>query len=92
VNRLRIEHFHLLVTEEPINSKKISKRDEFVLLKKFKGEAPASVNEGWISGDGVRVEWIAGRGLGILYKYKNDAKKCFDYAKQALRLLYKIKA
>ena len=73
-------------------SRVASERDEFVPLKDFVGQPPVRVHNGWISGDGVTAAWIPGKGLGVLYRYKMDARRCLDSSRQALRLLYGIKA
>lgn len=91
VNELRVEHIHLLLEQEmPEDIFKITKRDEFISLDEFKGEPPVEISNGWISGDGVTfvVDFLAKK-RGILYKYKTDAKRCLNYARQILKLLYK---
>jgi len=90
VNKLRVEHIHLLLEQEMAdNVFKITKRDEFISLDEFKGEPPVKISNGWISGDGVTfvVDFLAKK-RGILYKYKADAKRCLNYARQILKLLY----
>lgn len=90
VNRLRIEHIHLIIeTEMPEEASQITSRDEFVPLSQFKGKPPVEIKEGWISGDGVAFVMDFKKGqTGILYKYKADAKKCLNSTKQFLKLMY----
>jgi len=90
VNRLRIEHIHLIIeTEMPEEALEITFRDEFVPLSRFKGKPPVEIKKGWISGDGVAfvMDFKEGQ-ASILYKYKADAKKCLYTTKQFLKLMY----
>ena len=90
VNRLRIEHIHLIIeTEMPEEASEITSRDEFVPLRQFKGKPPVEIKGGWISGDGVTFVMDFKKGqAGILYKYKADAEKCLNITKQFLKLMY----
>jgi len=90
INNLRVEHIHLILEQErPDEVSKVTPRDELVSLEEFKGKPPVKIKNGWISGDGVTVifDFVAKKAF-ILYKYKKDAKKCLNYAKQILKIIY----
>lgn len=93
VNRLRVEHIHLLIEEGPEEVFQITKRDEFIPLNEFKGNPPIEIKDGWINGDGVTFLIDFEKATqGILYKYKKDAKECLDKSREILRKLYPRKS
>ncbi|MBE3135838.1 MAG: hypothetical protein IMZ43_00330 [Thermoplasmata archaeon] len=89
VNKLRVEHIHLLIEEKPEEAFQLTDRDEFTPLDRFKGNPPIKIKDEGISGDGVTYMIDFNKGTqGIIYKYKRDAKVCFDKSRKVLRVLY----
>ena len=67
VNKLRIDHIHLVLEKERPEDFGIStERDELIYLDNFKGNPPVEIKNGWISANGVTVV-IDSYGAGILY-------------------------
>lgn len=88
VKKLRNEHVHLVVEKErPEDVFKVTERDEFIYLNDYKGNPPVEIKNGWISGNGVAVV-IDSYGAGILYKYKADAKNCYEKMRKILTIIY----
>jgi hypothetical protein len=88
INKLRKEHIHLVLEKErPEDIFKVTERDEFIYLDNFKGDPPAEIKNGWIRANGVTVV-IDAHGAGILYKYKADAKRCYENIRKILNFLY----
>ncbi|MCK4794695.1 MAG: hypothetical protein KAV87_63790 [Desulfobacteraceae bacterium] len=88
INQLRIEHIHLVLEKErPEDIFKVTERDELIYMDNFKGNPPVEIKNGWISADGVTIIFDA-NGPGIIYKYKVDAKKCYEKMKKLLNILY----
>ncbi len=56
-------------------------------MDNFKGNPPAEIKNGWIRANGVTLV-IDAHGAGILYKYKADAKRCYENIRKILNLLY----
>lgn len=88
INNLRNEHIHLVYEKErPEDIFKVTEKDEFIYLDNFEGDPPAEIKNGWIRANGVTVVLDA-RGAGILYKYKADAKICYEKIRKILNFLY----
>lgn len=88
VKKLRNEHIHLVLEKErPEDIFKVTERDEFIYLDNFKGNPPAEIKNGWVRANGVTVV-IDAHGAGILYKYKADAKRCYENIRKILNFLY----
>jgi len=88
VKKLRNEHIHLVLEKEgPEDIFKVTERDEFIYLDNFEGNPPVEIKNGWIRANGVTVV-IDSYGAGILYKYKADAKKCYENMRKILIFLY----
>lgn len=88
VKNLRNDHIHLVSEKErPEDLFKVTERDEFIYLDNFKGNPPAEIKNGWIRANGVTIV-IDAHGMGILYKHKADAKRCYENMRKILNILY----
>lgn len=83
------EHLQSLLETDPEAILETSKGDEFIPLTEFQGHPPIHIDESGIRGENTNfiVDGREGK-PGFLYKYKMDAKKCINTAKDLIQELF----